>query len=221
MIDTILFDFDGTLVDTNELIIATFLHVLEGQTAEPLTREHIVPHMGLPLGEQLQLFSGREDVGDLVLAYREYNLKMHDELIRKFPYVDEVLEQLRENGIRMGMVTNKMRLTTDKGLRLFGYDAYMDEVITAEDVELGKPDPAGVRIAVSLMKADPRKTLMVGDSQYDLLAGQRAGVLSAGVAWSLKGEEYLRSFHPDYMLHDMRDLLEIAGIKRDEPCRET
>ncbi|WP_058301026.1 pyrophosphatase PpaX [Gorillibacterium timonense] len=220
MIDTILFDFDGTIVDTNELIITTFLHVLEGKTAEPLTREKILPYMGLPLGEQLQLFSGQEDVRDLVLAYREYNLKRHDELVRKFPNVDEVLKKLHENGIRMGIVTNKVRLTTEKGLRLFGYDAYMDEVVTAEDVEVGKPDPAGVLVAVSLLQADPKKTLMVGDSHFDLLAGQRAGVLSAGVAWSLKGEEFLQTYHPDYMLHDMWDLLEIVGIKRDEPCRE-
>jgi len=211
MIDTILFDFDGTLIDTNELIITTFLHVLEGNTAEPVTRELIVPNMGKPLREQLQLFSGREDVADLVLAYREYNLRMHDELIQKFPYVDGVLVQLHEKGIRMGIVTNKMRLTTDKGLKFFGYDKYMDEVVTAEDVEQGKPDPAGVKLAVAHMQADPAKTLMVGDSQYDIQAGQRAGVKTAGVSWSLKGEEYLLRFEPDYMLRDMRDLPTIVG----------
>lgn len=221
MIETILFDFDGTLVDTNELIITTFLHVLEGQTEKPVTRELIVPHMGKPLGEQLQLFSGREDVADLVLAYREYNLRMHDELIRKFPYVDEVLEELYGMGVRMGMVTNKMRFTTEKGLKLFGYDKYMAEVVTAEDVEQGKPDPAGVNVAVALMQADPAKTLMVGDSQYDIQAGQRAGVKTAGVAWSLKGEDYLQRFEPDYMLRDMRDLPAIFGRARDAACRET
>ncbi|MEO3947713.1 pyrophosphatase PpaX [Gorillibacterium sp. CAU 1737] len=220
MFDTILFDFDGTLVDTNELIITTFLHVLEGKTATPLTRETIIPRMGLPLREQLHLFSGQEEVDELILAYRAYNLQVHDELIRKYPYVDEVLRELHENGIRMGLVTNKVRITTEKGLKLMGYDAYITEAVTADDVQVGKPDPEGVLQGVSLFQSDPEKTLMVGDSHFDILAGQRAGVRTAGVAWSLKGEEYLAEYNPDYMLKDMRDLLAITGIKRDVPCRE-
>lgn len=220
MIDTVLFDFDGTIVDTNELIITTFLHVLKGQTPEPFTREDIVPNMGKPLVDQLMMFSGRSVVDDLVLAYREYNLSVHDQLVREFPYVQEVLELMHKKGIRMGIVTNKMKMTTTKGLELFKLDQFMEVVITMDEVKIGKPDPEGVRLAVELMQSDPDKTLMVGDSQYDLQAGQQAGVKVAGVSWSLKGEAYLNQFNPDYMLRDMRELLDIVGIKRDELCAE-
>ncbi|MBC8081518.1 MAG: pyrophosphatase PpaX [Gorillibacterium sp.] len=212
MIDTVLFDFDGTIVDTNELIISTFLHVLEGKTPEPITREHIVPNMGKPLVEQLLLFSGREEVDDLVAAYREYNLSVHDEMVREYPHVLEVLRLMHKNGIKLGVVTNKMKMTTDKGLALFGLQKYMDAVITMNEVKVGKPDPEGVRLAVEWLQSDPEKTLMVGDSEYDLQAAKRAGVKSAGVAWSLKGEAHLNQYQPDYMLHDMRDLLQIVGI---------
>lgn len=213
MIDTVLFDFDGTIIDTNELIITTLLHVLEGKTVPPITREHILPHMGQPLVDQLKFFSGQTEVEELVRAYREYNLLVHDEMIREFPHVSEVLQLMHKRGIKLGIVTNKMRITTDRGLRYFGLDDLMDAVITMAEVTVGKPDPQGILLAVEQLGADPQKTLMVGDSQYDLLAAQRAGVQSAGVAWSLRGEAYLNQFNPDYMLHDMRDLLPIVGIQ--------
>lgn len=215
MIDTMLFDLDGTIVDTNELIIATFLHVIEGQTLEPYTRDHIIPHMGKPLAEQLMLFTGKLEVDDLIRAYREYNLRVHDELVRDFPHVTDVLGELHRAGIKLGVVTNKVRITTMKGLELFGLDTFMDVVVTPEDVKTPKPDPEGVLLAIEKLGSVPERTLMVGDSQYDLMAGQHAGARTAGVAWSMKGEAFLRTYDPDFMLQDMRDLLEIAGLKKE------
>ncbi|WP_040951707.1 pyrophosphatase PpaX [Gorillibacterium massiliense] len=213
MIDTVLFDFDGTIVDTNELIIATFLHILQGHTPQqPFTREHIIPHMGSSLAEQLSTFTGRTDVEDLIKAYREYNGRIHDEMVRSFPYVKEVLERLQQSGIKMGVVTNKVQFSTRRGLKMFELDGYMDAVVTADEVSAGKPDPEGILLAVSRLGSDPERTLMVGDSQYDMLAAHAAGVKAVGVAWSLKGEEYLKRFEPHYMLHDMRDLYEIVGL---------
>ncbi|MBO9608869.1 MAG: pyrophosphatase PpaX [Paenibacillaceae bacterium] len=214
MIETVLFDLDGTIVDTNELIIATFLQVLEGRSDRTYTREELVPHMGRPLLEQLRFFTGREDVAELVPLYREYNLARHDELVREFPHVREVVAALREGGIRLGVVTSKVRLTTDKGLKFCGLFDCMDAIVTFDDVDKPKPDPEGIVKAMQLLDANPETTLMVGDSQFDLLAAQAAGVKSAGVAWSLKGEAFLRQYKPDYMLHDMRDLLDIAGVTR-------
>jgi pyrophosphatase PpaX len=210
-ITTLLFDLDGTIVDTNELIIQSFLHTLEGVTGEPYTRERIIPHMGFPLLDQLRFFSGLEQVDELAVKYRKFNLDKHDELVAEFPHVREVLEELARRGIRLGVVTNKMRLTTEMGLKLCGIDRFMETVVTVDDVKRGKPDPEAVLKALELMKAAPEETIMIGDSKYDIIAGQAAGVKTAGVAWSLKGEAHLREFNPDYMLHDMRDLLEIVG----------
>ncbi|GIP40282.1 pyrophosphatase PpaX [Paenibacillus sp. J31TS4] len=215
MIRTLLFDLDGTLIDTNELIIATFLHVLEGKTAEPFTRDHIIPNMGLPLMEQLLMFTGRTEVEDLVQAYREYNVRMHDELVREFPHVREVVAALHEQGIRMGVVTNKISRTAQMGLKVAGLENYMDVIVAEDDVMNGKPDPEGILKAIEALGAEPETTVMVGDSQYDLQAAKRAGVRSAGVAWSSKGEEFLRQFEPDFLLTDMRDLYEIIGTERD------
>jgi len=86
MIRTVLFDLDGTILDTNELIIQSFLHALEGVTPEPVTREQIISNMGGALVDQMKFFSGREDVDDLVQKYRAYNISKHDELVKGFPY---------------------------------------------------------------------------------------------------------------------------------------
>ncbi|WJH35740.1 pyrophosphatase PpaX [Paenibacillus aurantius] len=217
MIDTILFDLDGTIVDTNELIIASFLHALEGQTLEPFTREHIIPNMGKPLVEQMLMFTGRAEVDDLIRTYREFNVRMHDEMVQEFPYVKEVLEELHRSGIRLGVVTSKVRMTTEMALKLFDLRRFMGTLVTIDDVKEAKPSPEGIRLALKELGSEPERTLMVGDSSYDLLAARNAGVRSVGVAWSMKGEAYLKEFDPDYLIHDMRELLAIAGIKRDAP----
>ncbi|GAA3403349.1 pyrophosphatase PpaX [Paenibacillus hodogayensis] len=210
-ISTVLFDLDGTIVDTNELIIQSFLHALEGETEQPYTRERIIPHMGFPLQEQLRFFTGRDAVDELTVKYRAFNLSKHDELVKEFPYVREVLAELQQRGIRMGVVTNKMRMTTLMGLKLCGIESYMETVVAIDDVERGKPDPESVRKALELLKIDAGEALMVGDSKYDIIAGRDAGVKTVGVAWSLKGEDHLRELSPDYIIRDMRELLEIVG----------
>lgn len=215
MIRCVLFDLDGTVIDTNELIIASFLHVLNDKLALGITREQIIPHMGLPLPEQFRYLTGRDHVEDLVSAYRVYNLQHHDEMIRIFPHVNEVVDALAEAGIAMGIVTTKMRATTERALKMFGLWSRMETVVTLDDVSHAKPHPEPVQKAMSALGANPEETIMVGDSPFDIEAARRAGARAAGVAWSLKGESYLRKWHPDWMLRDMRDLYAIVGLKRE------
>jgi pyrophosphatase PpaX len=217
MIKTVLFDLDGTIVDTNELILSTYLHVLAGQPGEPWTRERLIPHMGAPLIEQMMMFTGQSDVEAFIRTYREYNLRMHDELVREFPHVKEVMEALRRNGIRMGVVTSKIRRTTEMGLNLCKLREYIDVIVSVDEVLKPKPDPEGILKAMRELGAEPETTVMVGDSSYDIEAAKNAGVRSAGVAWSLKGEAFMRGLEPDYLLQDMRDLLEVAGLTREVP----
>jgi len=211
MIRTVLFDLDGTILDTNELILRSFLHVLQGKTPKPLTREDIIPHMGGTLAEQMRYFSGREEVDDLIAGYREYNLAKHDELVREFPHVTEVLSQLKDRGIRLGVVTSKLRFTADLGLRHCNLDRWMDVVITADDVENPKPAPDPILLALRRLGEKPETAMMVGDSHFDLLAAKRAGVVSVAVAWSLKGTDVLRRYEPDFIINDMRELLDLTG----------
>ncbi|NOJ72242.1 pyrophosphatase PpaX [Paenibacillus alvei] len=214
MIRTVLFDLDGTIIDTNELIIETFLHVLRDKTPSPFTREHIIPSMGLTLEEQIRIFTGQDQVDELVAAYREYNVTRHDELVREFPYVKEVMAELHASGIQLGVVTTKMRATTERALRMFGLIDYLSTIVTVQDVTHPKPHPEPVLRAVEALKADPVQTIMVGDSPADIQAANAAGVVSCGVAWSLKGEAVLRQYEPRHIIHDMRDLYALVGSER-------
>ncbi|SDD52656.1 pyrophosphatase PpaX [Paenibacillus sp. UNCCL117] len=215
MIQTVLFDLDGTILDTNELIIQSFLHTFTGITEEPVTREHIIPNMGRPLLEQMVFFSGREEVEDLVLKYRAYNIGRHDELVTAFPHVPETLARLKEAGVKLGVVTSKIRKTTEMGLRLTGIYDYFDAIVTVEEVKQPKPDPEGILAALELIGGEASSALMVGDSHYDLEAARRAGIPSVGVSWSLKGTDYLRAYDPTYVIDDIRELLPIVGIEGD------
>ncbi|GAC41189.1 pyrophosphatase PpaX [Paenibacillus popilliae] len=214
MIRTVLFDLDGTIIDTNELIIETFLHVLLERTPT-LTREQIIPSMGMPLEYQLRKFSGLADVEELKAAYRRYNISRHDELVREFPHVREVIGALHEGGIRLGIVTTKMRETTKRALRMFGLLDQMGVVVTIDDVQHAKPHPEPVLLAIEKLKADPATTLMVGDSPADIQSANAAGAISCGVAWSLKGEAVLRQYEPRHIIHDMRDILTLIGWERE------
>ena len=206
MIDTILFDLDGTIVDTNELIIASFMHVMN----HSLTREEIIPHMGTTLEQQLRTFSGEEDVAPLVKAYREYNWQHHDEMVAPFPEVNEVLARLHAEGIKLGVVTTKIRATTTRVLGLFQLDQYMQTIVTLDDVEHPKPDAEPIRKALEALGSSPERTLMVGDSPADLKSATAAGVQSAAVAWSLKGEQELSKYNPTHVIHRMSDLYSLV-----------
>ncbi|MDD9270871.1 pyrophosphatase PpaX [Paenibacillus sp. GCM10023248] len=219
MIQTVLFDLDGTIVDTNELIVQSFLHSLEGETPEPVSRELIIPNMGRPLVEQMEFFSGRKEVEELIKKYRTFNLAKHDELVKEFPYVRTVMAKLHENGIKIGIVTSKIRQTTLMGLKLCGLDPYVSTIVTVEDVKEAKPHPEGILAAMATLGGSPETTLMVGDSHYDIEAAKNAGVVSVGVTWSWKGRSYLEQYNPDHLIDDMFDLLPIVGLASDVEAR--
>ncbi|MDR6555042.1 pyrophosphatase PpaX [Paenibacillus qinlingensis] len=215
MIQTVLFDLDGTIVDTNELIVQSFLHSLEGETPEPVSRELIIPNMGRPLVEQMEFFTGRKEVEALITKYREFNLSKHDELVKEFPNVRTVMAKLHEKGIKIGIVTSKIRLTTLMGLKLCGLDSYISVIVTVDDVKEPKPSPEGIIAALKELGSKAEEAMMVGDSHYDIEAAQNAGVTSVGVSWSWKGRSYLEQYNPDHIVDDMFDLLPLVGISAE------
>ncbi|WP_342420458.1 pyrophosphatase PpaX [Paenibacillus sp. FSL E2-0178] len=217
MIECVLFDLDGTIVNTNELIISSFMHALKENNLPALTREEIIPHMGTTLQQQMSAFSGLQDTSVLELSYRSYNYAHHDELIRSFPHVNETMDGLLSWGIKLGIVTTKIRPTTLKALEMFDLLKYMETIVTVNDVSQAKPHPEPVLTAVANLGVDPARTLMVGDSAVDIQSAKAAGVRVAAVAWSLKGEEMLRKYNPDYIIHDMKDLYTIVEQETKQP----
>ncbi|MGM8212579.1 pyrophosphatase PpaX [Virgibacillus sp. W0430] len=209
-IDTVLFDLDGTLLDTNALIIASFEHTFQHYGLS-FTKEEIMEFNGPPLIETFQKVYP-ERATAMIDTYREHNLKHHDRFVKAFPYVLETIDQLQKQNIKMAIVSAKMRHGVKKGLALTGLDRFFDTLITIDDVTHPKPHPEPVLKAMNRLNAVPESTIMVGDNYHDIEAGKNAGVKTAAVAWSEKGKDYLMEFKPTYMLEDMRDLLKIAGV---------
>ncbi|WP_156288347.1 pyrophosphatase PpaX [Oceanobacillus salinisoli] len=209
-IRTILFDLDGTLIDTNELIIASFTHTFKHYNL-PYTREEIIEFNGPPLKETFTNINPNR-AEEMVDVYREHNLREHDNYVTAFPNVMEVLDALKEKNFMLGIVTTKMTESVNRGLKIAGLENYFDSIVTLDDVTHPKPHPEPVIKAMKALDADAASTLMVGDNSHDIESGQNAGVETAGVAWSFKGKERLQQLNPTYMLEDMRDLLKIVGV---------
>ena len=208
-ITTLLFDLDGTLIDTNELIIASFLHTLNHYYPNQYTREDVYEFIGPSL---LETFSGLdlERAEEMIEHYREHNHLHHDLLVQEYEGVYETIQELKERNYKVGIVTTKMRKAVQRGLLKGRLDSFFDVVVTLDDVKNPKPDPEPIELALKLIGSSAEETIMVGDNSHDILAGKNAGTKTAGVAWALKGRDYLEQYGPDYMLENMRDLLSIV-----------
>ncbi|WHY85367.1 pyrophosphatase PpaX [Neobacillus novalis] len=209
-ITTVLFDLDGTLIDTNELIISTYLHTLEKYYPSKYKREDVLPFMGPTLQEAFSTVDP-DRVEEMILEYRTFNLANHDALVKEFEGAVETVQTLFEKGYKLAIVTTKRHDTALKGLRLMNLDRYFEVVVALDHVTKVKPDPEPLFHALEQLKSTPEESLMVGDNYHDILAGKNAGTLTAGVAWSIKGREYIAKYEPDYILDHMTDLLKILG----------
>lgn len=124
----------------------------------------------------------------------------------------ETVRILKENGFKLGIVTTKRLDVALKGVKLTKLDEFFDCIVAIEHVKKPKPDPEPILLALERLRSVPEEALMVGDNHHDILGGKNAGTKTAGVAWSLKGKDYLAQFEPDYMLDNMSDLLSILGV---------
>lgn len=211
-ITTLLFDLDGTLINTNELIIASFLHTLNYYYPNKYERNDVIPYIGPPLTETFSKINPAR-VEEMVHRYRAHNQQHHDTLVEEYEGVYEAIVALKKAGFKLGIVTSKIREMCHRGMKLGRLEGLFDTVIAIDDVTLAKPNPEPIFKALEQLHSTPAETMMVGDNYHDILAGKNAGTLTVGVAWTMQGEQYLQSFGPDYMVNDMRDLLRILRIE--------
>lgn len=208
-VKALLFDFDGTLLNTNELIIETFLHVLNDKFPGQYTAQDCLKFIGPSLKETFDELTPDES-DEMVARYREWNAVHHDELVKGYDGVLETLEQLKVLGIRLALVTTKNRAGITRGLRVLGAERIFEHCITSDDVTYVKPHPEPVLLALEKLGVTKEEAIMIGDNSHDIEGGQNAGVRTAGVAWSIKGEDYIRACKPDFVLQHMTDLLDIV-----------
>lgn len=164
---TVLFDFDGTIADTNQLISESYLHVLNQYYPGEYTTELVKPFNGPSLNDVFNQINP-EKGQQMVKEYREYNHRMHDELIRPFPEVKESLAKLKAAGLKLAVVSTKYNLVLRKGLDLLELTDYFDTIIGGDDYEKAKPDPEPLELAMSRLGVTPAECIMVGDNWQDI-----------------------------------------------------
>ncbi len=205
MLAAALFDFDGTLVDTTEMIFQSMRHATTSVLGrDDFSREELLANVGQPLPRQMELFDA-EKAELLLEAYRAHHEEHHDALIAEFPGVDEALSRLRAAGVRVVVVTSKRRRSVEMALENFpGLDLVVDLFVTMEDTTEHKPHPEPLLKGLELAGDVPReKAVYVGDSPFDVQAAKAAGLTSVAVSWGAFSEDTLRGADPDHLVPDI------------------
>ncbi len=212
-IDTVLFDFDGTVMNTNDVILRSWQHTfrtLRGREEDP---QVILRTFGEPLETTMAKFFPEMPVEESIRVYRSYHYDNFGELISVFPGMKELIEEVSARGFKLGLVTSRLYNTTMQGLEKYGLKDYFDAIVTANDTSKHKPDPEPVDITLNKLGSAPERAIMLGDTLFDLLCAKNAGVKSVLVSWSLalggKTKEELGDAAPDYILQKPADLLDI------------
>jgi len=201
----LLFDLDGTLIDTVALILSSFRHATNEVLGAPLPDEVLMRNVGVPLAIQMREFAP-EHADELLRVYREHNSRIHDDMVAEYPGTRETLERMASRGFPMGVVTSKGTPMARRGLDAFGLGDLFEVLVTSDDVEIYKPDPYPLRYAAELIGVPVEECLYLGDSPHDMSAALAAGSVSVAALWGAFGPAAVLEPGPEYALRSIRDL---------------
>ncbi len=205
MIKAVLFDLDGTLINTNELIIESFQHAMREHLNKEISREEVVMTFGEPLRGAMLRYD-EENVDEMLSIFRKYNEAKHDELAEEYQGVYEGISKLKEKGIKTALVTSKRKKMTERGLKLVKVYGFMDAIVTPEDTQKHKPSGEPALKACELLGVEPCETIMVGDSHNDILCGKDAGCYTCLVSYTALPMEEMMSYEPDFIIDSLTEL---------------
>lgn len=208
---TLLFDLDGTLIDSIDLILRSYRHTMRIHRGEEPPDNVWMEGLGTPLAVQFRRWTEDEaEIRAMVDTYRAYNLAHHDALVRPYEGVVEQVRRLDAGGKTLGLVTSKMRGGALKGLRLAGIEAAFDVVVGSDEVTHPKPHPEPVLLALDRLGREATEAVFIGDSRHDIESGRAAGVKTAAVLWGPFDRAHLEDLDPDYWLERPADLSTLA-----------
>jgi pyrophosphatase PpaX len=178
----VLFDLDGTVVDSGGIILASMRHATRTVLAREYTDAELMAKVGGPGLEAQMLALAPDRVDELVRVYRAHNEPLH-ETLEAFPGIGDVLAQLREEGRRLGVVTAKRRATVEIAFAKLPLGHLFDTVVGGDETERHKPDPQPLLLGLERLGERPERAAYVGDSPYDMQAANAAGLYAVGVTW--------------------------------------
>lgn len=207
MYKCLLFDLDGTLADTDLLIVEGFLHFFRKYKKEKVSLSTLASLSGPSLKDSMKKYFPAYNTDEMVQEFRDFTWPLYETYIEFFEGIKEVLEVLKDNKLKLGIITSKMKEATIKTLEVLGVDNYFDYIVCIEDVNNGKPDPEGINKALEYFNVSKCDTLFVGDAITDLLAANNANVDCCFVSWNLRGR--LENVYPKYYVDSHIELKEV------------
>lgn len=211
----VLFDLDGTLLDTRDMILDSFRYayttVLGADTLPP--EDKLLAMVGIPLKEQMEIIAPNKSE-ELCAAYRENNARVHATMHQGFEGTEETLAALKQQGFRMAVITSKMHGSAVHGLELEGIDGYFEFVLGADDSELHKPNPEPLLMAAERMGLEPASCAYIGDSPFDMLAATSAGMYAVGAVWGMFTQQELLDAGADILAKTIDKVPEIFTSMR-------
>jgi pyrophosphatase PpaX len=203
----VLFDLDGTVIDSGAIILASMRHAAREVLGVEVPDEQLMAAVGGPgLEAQMQALSP-DRADELVTVYRAHNEPLHDELAC-CAGMDEVLVQLKDEGRRLGIVTAKRRQTVELAFARIPIEHLFETVVGGDETKKHKPDPEPLLLALERLGAAPDEAVYVGDAPFDVKAAKSAGLYSVGVSWGgIHGRERLEAEEPDALVDTTEELL--------------
>jgi pyrophosphatase PpaX len=203
----VLFDLDGTVVDSGAIILASMRHAIREVLGTEHPDDELMRAVGGP-GLEAQMAAFAPDrIDELVRVYRAHNEPLHDELEACLG-IEDVLVRLREEGRRLGIVTAKRRSTAELAFASVPVSHLFEIVVGGDETERHKPDPEPLLLAAERMGADPSRAAYVGDSPYDVAAAKAAGMYSIAVTWGgIHDRARLEQAEPDAVVDTAEELL--------------
>jgi HAD superfamily hydrolase (TIGR01509 family) len=210
MIKCVLFDLDGTLIQTTEIILDAFRVTFKKFFPElTLTDETYTNMLGQTLFTTFGYYAdSKEKVDEMVAFYRLYSNDLIEQGLQAYPGAEETLRYLKKKKIKVGIVTSKMRHVATHHLELTHLLEWIDGIIGYEDVTEHKPSPEPIQKALALLQAKEEETIYVGDHENDIIAAQKAGISTCAVTYSHRLREML-SYRPDYVIDELKHMKDV------------
>ncbi len=210
----ILFDFDGTIMDTEGAIKESYTQVFKKHKPEHvLSEEELHSFIGPSLYHSFSRYFDESIVEDLITEYREINHALHESMVVPMDGAIDVLKTLQDEGYRMGIVSNKARGALEIGLLQWDMHQYFEVILGVDEFKTAKPDPKGINDAFELMGAQRASSIYVGDAVSDIVAGQRAGSFTIAYVFDKVREQSLLDSKANRVIHDLNEILSI--VKED------
>lgn len=208
-IDTVLFDFDGTVMNTTDVILDSWQHTFNTFEGRSRPVEEIVKTFGEPLHYTMERVLPHVDPEEAIETYRSFHRDNFGQRISVFEGMAELLAELKRREYKTGLVTSRLAGTTWEGLHKYDLAEYFDVVVSCDDTDKHKPDPTPVNITLEKLGSKAENSIMLGDTMFDILCARNAGVLSVLVGWAiaLSPEEIAGPDGPDFIIEKAEDLL--------------